>query len=653
MGSWIISETSLSQMPTGWWPNTASIEIGGIESGYTFAYATMYRKHSSVQICVDFLARNIAHLGLHVYQRDKDNNRSRVREADSKAVALLKRPSGGLDSKNTQYKLFESVLSDMFISGNGFIWKQKVNGELLGLLRVPFDMVQVRGTFESTEYIISVGGKQYKVSPEDVIHFRTYNPANNVIGVSPLESLREVLAEEWQNTKYTTKFWQNAARISGVIERPAMDRDWSDEARARFAKAWAAQFSGEENSGKTAILEEGMTFKPISWSPKDTQYIEARKLSREEVARVYHIPPPLVGILDHATYSNISEQSKSLYRDVLGPICAQLEDDFNLQYLSDFPDLMDAYCEFNIEEKLQGDFEAQMDSYRVAVGVPFMTPNEARTRMNLPRIDDEEADRLVTPLNMTTPQTYREPNDGKAIEPAEMKSALDESFMPEFPWLVDEFSERWQKLLVGIFIRQREAILPKFKAAGDMDRLNVLWDKDRWDKEVTEDFLKLNRETALAFIAAMNEAMGSHYDIATMEAWLSNNARISAEYLNQSIYDQLSEAIEEENTQDALKKVFEAALAVTVARFALGKMTQLENFVEIEVVTKANIFKTKTWVTRSKNPRHEHAAINGETVPVKGMFSNGMRWPGDYKGSAEQTVNCQCKLRYNKAGGKR
>ena len=124
----------------------------------------------------------------------------------------------------------------------------------------------------------------------------------------------------------------------------------------------------------------------MSFSPKDTEYIDSRKLNREECARAYHIPPPMVGILDRSTFSNVTELHKSLYLDVLLPMCARLEGDFNVQLLSEYDDLEKGYVEFNIDEKLQGDFTQQAEQMRQAVGVPWMTPNEARAIVNLPRI---------------------------------------------------------------------------------------------------------------------------------------------------------------------------------------------------------------------------------------------------------------------------
>lgn len=632
----IVSESNLLNMSAGWWPNTANISLVRAVSDYSYDYEQMYRAHMNVRICVDFLARNVAHLGLHVYTRDKDNDRIRVR--DHAVAQLLKQPMPAR-CKVTQFQMIEAAVADMLISGNGYLLKHRKNGMIEALQRVPYMYMSVKGKFIPLGYRIEALDKEYK--PEDVIHFRFYDPSKSTLGISPLEGLREVLAEEYEKSKYASGFWRNAARISGVIERPLEAKGWSDAAINRFRQEWQDLYAGDANSGKTAVLEEGMTFKPISFSPKDTEYIESRKLNREECARVYHIPPPLVGILDRATFSNISEQNKSLYTQVLGPMCARLEGDLNVQLLSEYADLPNAYVEFNIDEKLQGDFSQQAEQMRQAVGVPWMTPNEARTILNLPRLDNPLADTLVTPLNMSTPEAVLAQQRKEApphTEPETKASAV--SITPNYPNLDTEFVFKWGMLLTNIFSRQRDSILPKVK----MDKLNVLWDKERWDKEVAEDFLKLTNETAWAFADAFAGDLGTQYDRAWMEEWLKENARIAAENINQSTYEQLEAALQSDNPRKAVEEVFALALTTRVVQLAEDRKGMVESYVEAKLADIADEIVAKTWIVTSSNPRESHRRLHGTTVGKKERFANGLSFPRDYRGSANDNANCRCKV---------
>lgn len=656
----IISERTLVNMEAGWWPTSTSGSIS-LYNGFTQDYSTLYKEQPNVRTCVDFLARNIAQLGLHTYRQDADKGRIRLR--DHPIALLLGRPLPN-KMKFTRYRMIESVMSDLGIYGNAFL-KKEINsdGVLVGLVRLPPIYVSVKGSLYPSEYTLNFNsGNPSTYAADEIIHFRSYNSESAVKGLSPLETLRRTLAEEHAAALYREKYWQNSARMNGVINRPANSPVWSDIARQRFKKEWQALYSGVENSGKTAILEDGMEFKSISFNPKDSEYLEGRKLTREECARAYHIPPPLVGILDHATYSNIESQHKSLYTDVLGPWLAMIEEDLQLQLLEDFDDTEGVYLEFNIQEKMTGDFETQIRSLQSATGTAYMTVNEARSIMNLPKI--EGADELIVPLNVLV-GGQASPTDsvpkGAAVDSSLLiadskkdKKEL-ESFDMRFPALKEIYDEKWRSLLVKTFERQQNAILPqigKGKIASQARNDNIkdidaIWDVDRWNNEVTADFTPLSMQTALAWAQTLGKALGVVITEETMQKYIDENARIAAEYMNESTRLQIEEALTQEDPKSAVQRVFQGLLAVTVARFAIGRVTSLSNYGAYKAAVKGRI-TTKTWVVNSTNPRDSHSSMNGETVGIYERFSNGMRWPGDYEGSAAETVNCECSLRYNR-----
>src|SRR5690606_15201701 len=129
-----------------------------------------------------------------------------------------------------------------------------------------------------TAYTVTIGGQEKAYAPDQVVHFRGYNADNPVTGLSPLETLRRVLSEEHAMGQYREGYWQNAARMSGIIERPATAPEWSDQARQRFKAEFAQLYSGEYASGKTAVLEEGMTWKEGSFNAQESEYLGGRKL---------------------------------------------------------------------------------------------------------------------------------------------------------------------------------------------------------------------------------------------------------------------------------------------------------------------------------------------------------------------------------------
>lgn len=384
---------------------------GGGWSGYAWSYQKMYSTQPNVRTCVDFLARNVAQLGLHAFRRKSDTDRERL--SDHPTMRWLRHPN----PSTTRYRLFESTMIDMGIYLNAFWLKIRLR-DGLGLVRLPPDQVEVEGgLFPSLFRWIPANADMREFAPEEIVHFGGYDPCNPLLGLSPLETLRRVLTEDFAAQDYRAYYWRNHARMDGVLERDKDSRPWKPEDFKTWREQWNAATTGRENSGKTQVLMPGMKWVERSFSAKDSELTNARKLTREECARAYHIPLPMVGILDHATFSNIKEQHKNLYQDALGPWLVMLEEELERQLLPESDDADGVYYEFNIAEKLKGSFEEQADGIMKLTGRPVMTANEGRARLNLPAIADETADELAQPLNTTTPS--QAPADGAIASSAD------------------------------------------------------------------------------------------------------------------------------------------------------------------------------------------------------------------------------------------
>lgn len=377
-------------------PNiTAPMRIQ-LASGYSADYAEIWKTQESVRTVVSFLARNIAQLGIGFYERVGDADRQRLQ--DHPLAALLRRPNPW----TSRYRFIQALVCDFAIYDNAYWLKTKFDGNSAGLVRIPPTMVAPDGEDWTTPTSFKVKGNKGTTTypAEQVVYFRGYGLESDA-GVSPLESLRRILREEWASSEMREQIMRNGARMSGYLLRPKDAPDWSDTARERFRQQWQSQYSGSgPGAGGTPILEDGMSFTPISQTARDLQYIEARKLTREEVASAYHVPPPMVGLLDNATFSNITEQHKMLYQDCLGPWLTMISEEIELQLIPDFEPVPERfYVEFNLREKLTGSFEERADAIQKAVGGPTMTINEARALDNRPPIDG--GDTLIMPLNVT------------------------------------------------------------------------------------------------------------------------------------------------------------------------------------------------------------------------------------------------------------
>jgi HK97 family phage portal protein len=415
-------------------PAAGSVSIGG---AYGASYGTIYRTQPNVRICVDFIARNIAQLGLKWYRRLSDTERLPL--ADFPAAQWLARPA----PKMTRYRLIESTLIDMGIYFNAFWLKIRYRTEdrreAIGLVRLPAYEMAVEGGILPSGYVWTpAGGAPRAFALGDIVHFSGYHPSNPLTGLSPMETLRQVLAEVHASAQYRSDFWRNSARFDGIIERPAATtgRGWTPEQRQTFRESWQASYGAYgTNRGGTPLLEDGMKFVQTTTNAKDAEYIGSIKLAREICAASYHIPLPMVGILDHASFSNIKEQHKQLYADCLGPWLAMIEEELEAQLLPEVDDGAGVYCEFNIAEKMKGSFEEQAAALQTMIGRPIMTVNEGRARLNLPASTDPEADQIAAQPGTGDSNRMAAPADESA---AALMAAIEalEAPRPERPVIV-------------------------------------------------------------------------------------------------------------------------------------------------------------------------------------------------------------------------
>lgn len=403
-------ERWMAQTGTGFLPpDTSGWPVAGMSAPladavqnqyYLSSYSHIYRSQPSVYTVVEFLAWQISQLSLKVYRRNGDDDREHL--ADSELTKVLGAPAPGM----TYSRLMRDTMADMGVYGNAY-WALLEAPSNIGsklIVPLPAQYVQPRGggLLESNTFQYSGGTQPKYFSNEEICHFRRYNPDDRRIGVSPLEVLRPILREEAESARYRKTLWEKDARMAGFIRRPLEANPMDEDSRKRFRTGMSKFSKGAQNEGTWMLLEEGEQPFPIAFSPKDAEYIEGRKLALETVARAYNIPLAVLSLTETATYASQKEFHKALYQDTLPPWTRNIEDEVMAKVV---PWVLgttqsDVYVEFNLEEKLRGAFEEAATLLLQAAGGPYMTRGEARARLNLPKMDEEEVDELVVTNNM-------------------------------------------------------------------------------------------------------------------------------------------------------------------------------------------------------------------------------------------------------------
>jgi HK97 family phage portal protein len=343
------------------------------------SYAAIYRSQPWVYTVVEKLAKGTSRLPLKVYSRGE---LGRVEERDHPYARLLRTPNPQHDAQF----LWRWTASTRKIYGEAMWMKVRGrDGRPAELWPLHPTNVSVKKNDQGDLIYQFTPGHQaqavIEIPARDIVHFKGFNPDTTLRGMSPLEPLRSTLLNEDAARGANAAFWKNGARPSAFLSHPGK---LSADALARLSANWDSIHGGVDNFGKTAILEEGMEPKILSLSAEESQYIETRKLNREETCAVYDVPPPVVHILDRATFSNITEQMRSMYRDTMAPDLGEYESTLDHQLRPDFEG--DVYAEFLMDEVLRGDFEVRVGAIAQGIQTGQLTPNEGRALDNRPAL---------------------------------------------------------------------------------------------------------------------------------------------------------------------------------------------------------------------------------------------------------------------------
>ena len=207
---------------------------------------------------------------------------------------------------------------------------------------------------------------------------------DGVIGYSPIALEKNAIGLGIAAEEYGSKFFAHGANPSGVLTHPNTVKDPS-----RLRESWNNAYGGSANSGKVAILEEGMKFERISLPNNEAQFLETRRFQVEEICRIYRVPPHLVGDLEHATFSNIEHQSISFAVHTIRPWLVRIEQSVNRQLFSE-KEKGHFYSQFNIDGLMRGDYKSRMEGYAIARQNGWMCVNDIRELENQNPISEEE-----------------------------------------------------------------------------------------------------------------------------------------------------------------------------------------------------------------------------------------------------------------------
>jgi len=349
--------------------------MGGSSSGKVVTERSAMQM-TAVYACVRILSEAIAGLPLHMYRYKDDGGKEKA--LDHPLYLLLH------DEPNPEMSSFvfrETLMTHLLLWGNAYAQIiRNGKGEVVALYPLmPNKMTVSR---DETGQLYYTYQKSQEELPKDNTYTVTLHPSDvlhipglgfdGLVGYSPIAMAKNAIGLAIATEEYGSKFFANGAAPSGVLEHPGTIKD-----PQRVRESWMSQFGGSANSNKIAVLEEGLKYTPISISPEQAQFLETRKFQINEIARIFRVPPHMVGDLEKSSFSNIeTPEEKKTY-----------------------------FVKFNVEGLLRGDYQSRMSGYATARQNGWMSANDIRELENLDRIPAEDGGDLylvngnMLPLN--------------------------------------------------------------------------------------------------------------------------------------------------------------------------------------------------------------------------------------------------------------
>ncbi len=353
---------------------------------------------SAVWAAMRLLSESVSTLPIGVYKQDKNGDRS---ELNNDLSYLLKYEPNTYQNK---IGFMEKVMMDLLCNGNSYVKIERNKaGRPIQLLPLNFQDVDVY--FKDNRLYYTSASLKDTYDAQNILHFKLITNVNTpsgnsnqdgIVGLSPVENCANAIGWGMDVEEYGRTFFKNGGKLSGILKT---DRQLSESAIDRLRNSFNDNYSKLSGSNQTAVLEEGLTFQPISIPADQAQFLASRQFSVEEVARIFNCPPHLLKDLTKSSFNNIEMQSQEFVTYTLMPYLNKIELEMNTK-LFRRANFGKEYIKFNTNALLRGNIKDRSDYYKTAITNGWMTINEVRRKEEMNKVIS--GDENFIQMNMTT-----------------------------------------------------------------------------------------------------------------------------------------------------------------------------------------------------------------------------------------------------------
>lgn len=588
---------------------------------------TVALQSSAVYACVRLLAESVAMLPLVLYRRD---GRSRVRATEHPLYPLLH------DAPNplmTSYEYRQTLMGHLCLRGNAYSYIEYDRaGRVSGLWLLNPDMVSLVRDRQTGELLYAVQlppefGGEMRVLPADMIwHLRGLS-GDGIMGYSPLRLATQAIGLSIAAEAYGAAFFANSAEPGFVLIHPGK---LSDTAYQRLRQAWERRHQGIERAHRVAILEEGLKPEKLGIAPEDAQFLETRKFQVTDIARIFRVPPHMIGDLERATFSNIEHMGIEFVTYSLMPWLVAIEQSIAQCLLLERERGL-YYAKHNVSGLLRGDVQSRYQAYAIARQWGWMSVNDIRELEELNPLPDEIGEQYLSPLNMA-PMTPEPPMRSRPIageRGAASAAANVRDITRQRRRLMHEHKRLFAEALGRLYRRERQDILAGarriFSGRSAQEFGAFLDDFYASHREVSRQALLsvLDPYAALVAAGAMDEIERDDYDHEALQRYVWQYAGAYAARAEYYSRERLMSAIRRAQREgvDILSELEIEMADWDTARAeadALHEAVRANGAVSQFVWRSAGVLYTLWVATGESCPICSE--LNGKRIPISGTF---------------------------------
>lgn len=381
-----------------WYRPVAAATSGGMRVN-----AASATRASAVYACVVLLSDTVGSLPLHIFERTTNGKR----RAENHPLADILQHQPNVWQSSQEFRTM--MQTHALLRGNAIARRLSgPRGAVDQLVPLNPDHVQI-DQLESGRlvyrYTPSGDAQAVTLSQDEVFHLRApLLDATGVLGVSPIDHAADVVGGMLAAQAYGNRFFANDARSSVYIKHPGHLKNTE-----ALAKTWERAHGGD-NQHRVAILEEGMEVGQLSVTPEQAQFLETRKFLVGDIARIFRVPPHMIG--DHekgASFASVEQQSLDFVTHSIRPWLTRWEEAIRRDLIIN-PDRF--FAEHVVEGLLRGDIKARYEAYAIGRQWGWLSVNDIRKKENLNPVEDGDA--YLVPLNMVPAGEARR-SDGRGI----------------------------------------------------------------------------------------------------------------------------------------------------------------------------------------------------------------------------------------------